>query len=124
MVKPAVKAFNKAFKALLKELQRALPDDADLQPLVFGFKMLKVTQPSMPARMFHDLMVVPHAAAIRARDLAYFVDPAFCVPGWEDTCAYLRRVADALSPATLQHAWEHLGQLLLLDEQLRGRDGV
>ena len=111
-MRPEVKRFNKAFKALLKEVKRAAPDDAGMSTILVAFKFMKHTQPSLPARMFNDLIVKPYADRIQARDLAFFLDPAFKVPGFEDTCDNMRTVLQALPASVMSRVWEHVGALM------------
>jgi hypothetical protein len=118
-MKAEVKTFNRAFKVLLKELKGALPDEPGMCALMCGFRFLKHAQPGMPRKLFHQLVALPHASRVRDRDLQFFLDTGFTVEGFEETCAFFRRVCSKLPSHVMDRVWSQLAALLDIDAHMR-----
>jgi hypothetical protein len=95
------KAFNKAFKFMLKDLKRTFPNMNELKIIYAGYKIIKALNKKMVHDLWKEVAETPYGEYLKRHDASFFVDPDF-------------KPAECLSPAyaalvpSLVETWRHL----------------
>lgn len=111
------KEFNRAVKAMIKDLLIAFPDADLLKLSSCYFAMLKRINKKKPQRYFYKVTEVPHGSSILERDIEYFKSDRFQSPDWRSLVNWIKEKLCSMDKENVDRLFDHLLVLMALSKR-------
>lgn len=115
--KTVYKQFNKAVKALIKELVAHFPDDDMMKLISCSFAIMKRLSKKKPQKYFFKVVEDPHGHAIDKRDTNYFQSDTFTSPSWPALVSFIKEKLRVIDRENLDKLFDHLAELIKCSKQ-------
>lgn len=110
--KSVFKEFNKAAKALIKDLCANFPNVDHYKLISCSFAIVKRLSKKRPQQYFYDYIEAPHGKYILNRDINYFASDEFKSNFWESFTNFIRTQVKALDEQNREAILNHMTVLM------------
>lgn len=111
------KEFNKAAKALIKDIILVFPEADILKLISCYFAMLKRVSKKRPQRYFCQIVEIPHGQYIINKDVEYFTSDRFQSNDWKALVDFTREKLRSLDQKNIDTLFNHLVLLVALSKK-------